>query len=82
MPANSGLLLSRIALADSNGLRGWMRGVLGTPQNCHASFGQLDRITGQGSFAGKRLLALKCGSPAGQASQGVLFFDITGPWES
>ncbi len=82
MPANSGLLLSRIALADSNGLRGWMRGVLGTPQNCHASFGQLDRITGQGSFAGKRLLALKCGSPAGNTSQGVLFFDITGPWES
>jgi hypothetical protein len=81
-PINQGLLLSRMVLAEQGYPRGHLRGLLGTPQNAHASFGQMDRITGQGPFAGKKLMAIKCGSPGGTTSQGVVFFDLTGPWES
>jgi hypothetical protein len=81
-PINQGLILSRMVLAESGYPRGHLRGVLGTPQNAHAAFGQMDRVTGQGPFAGKKLMAIKCGSPMGAVSQGVVFFDLTGPWES
>jgi hypothetical protein len=81
-PANQGLILSRVILAEGGGPRGYLRGFYGTPQNCHAAFNQMDRIAGQGAFAGRKLMALKCGSSAGTTSQGVVFVDITGPWES
>jgi hypothetical protein len=81
-PINQGLLLSRMVLAEQGYPRGHLRGLLGTPQNAHASFGQMDRVTGQGPFAGRKLMAIKCGAPAGTVSQGVVFFDLTGPWES
>ena len=81
-PINQGLILSRMVLAENGYPRGHLRGLLGTPQNAHASFNQMDRVQGQGSFAGKTLMAIKCGSPAGTVSQGVVFFDLTGPWES
>ena len=81
-PANQGLILSRVVLAEGGGPRGYLRGLFHTPQNCHASFGQMERINGQGAFAGRRLMALKCGSAAGTVSQGVVFVDITGPWEN
>ena len=81
-PANQGLILSRVILAEGGGPRGYLRGLFHTPQNCHASFGQMERINGQGVFAGRRLMALKCGSMLGTVSQGVVFVDITGPWEN
>ena len=81
-PANQGLILSRVVLAEGGGPRGYLRGFYGTPQNAHAAFNQMDRVQGQGQFAGRKLMALKCGSPAGTTSQGVVFVDITGPWES
>lgn len=81
-PANQGLILSRVVLAEGGGPRGYLRGLFHTPQNCHASFGQMERINGQGVFAGRRLMALKCGAAAGAVSQGVVFVDITGPWEN
>jgi hypothetical protein len=81
-PINQGLLLSRMVLAEQGYPRGHLRGLLGTPQNAHASFGPMDRVIGQGPFAGKKLMAVKCGSPSGTGSQGVVFFDLTGPWES
>jgi hypothetical protein len=78
---NNGLILTRKVLYESGVcLRGYLRGGFVTGQNCNASFAWRDKITGQGDYAGKRLLAVKCGSPAGVASQGVAFFDITGPW--
>ena len=81
-PANQGLILSRVVLAEGGGPRGVLRGLYHTPQNAHAAFNQMDRIEGQGPFAGRKLMALKCGSPAGTTSQGVVFVDITGPWEN
>ena len=81
-PANQGLILSRVILAEGGGPRGYLRGLFHTPQNAHTAFNQMDRVTGQGAFAGRKLMALKCGSSAGTTSQGVVFVDITGPWES
>jgi hypothetical protein len=78
----NGLILSRRAISDSQGLRGWFRGMYQTPQVCHTSFSQFQVFDGQGYFAGRKMMALKCGQAVGTTSQGVVFFDIDGPWES
>ena len=79
--ANNGLILSRIVLTEgSTCLRGSVRGAYIAPQNCHASFTRNTVIDGAGDMAGRKLLAVKCGSPAGTASRSVMFFDVTGPW--
>ncbi len=83
-PDNS-LILSRRTIGDNNGLRGYNRGLLISPQNCYSSFGALDRVTGTGAYAGRKLLAVKCGQDnltATTSGPGLVFFDITGPWES
>jgi hypothetical protein len=54
-------------------------------QNCATSFGWRDKLDGQGSYAGRKLLAIKGhGGPAenvsGNAATGCVIFDITGPW--
>ena len=78
---NNGLLLSRKLVAENNiAIRGIVRGALLAPQNCHGAFNWCDKVDGQGTLAGRKLLAIKVGAPAGTASQGVVFFDITGPW--
>lgn len=78
---NNGLILSRKVLVERNvALRGVSRGLLPAVQNCHAQFNWRDKVPGQGQYAGRTLMAVKCGSPAGTVSQGVVFFDITGPW--
>lgn len=78
---NNGLVLVRKVLIEAGvALRGVTRGKLCPVQNCHSFFNWRDKIEGQGSYAGRKLLAVKCGSTAGSASQGVVFFDITGPW--
>lgn len=80
---DNGLLLSKKLIVETGVCRrGVYRGVYLTPQNCHASFNWRDKIDGQGALAGRKLLAIKCGSPAGTSSQGVIFIDITGPWGS
>lgn len=78
---NNGLILSRIALSE-DGIcwRGNTRGAYITPQNCHASFTRGTIIDGAGDMAGRKLIAVKCGAPAGTVSAGVMFFDVTGPW--
>lgn len=79
--ANNGLILSKkLIIEQATTLRGRYRGVLLSPQNCHTSFNGRDKVDGQGDLAGRKLLAVKCGSPASNSSQGVVFFDITGPW--
>ena len=79
--SNNGLILSRIVLSEEGVcLRGNQRGAYVTPQNCHASFTRNTVIDGAGDMAGRKLLAVKCGAPAGTSSQGVMFFDVTGPW--
>lgn len=78
---NNGLFLSRKLLTERGlALRGVSRGLLIAAQNCHAAFNRLDKVPGQGQYAGRTLMAVKCGGPAGTSSAGVVFFDITGPW--
>ena len=78
---DSGLVLSRKTLFEpSVCLRGVLAGAYLTPQNCHANYSRNTLQDGSGDLAGRKLLAVKCGTPAGTSSQGVMFFDITGPW--
>lgn len=81
-PANNGLILTRKIIAESGVTRrGALRGLHFPVSNCHAAFAWRDLLDGQGVLAGRKLMAIKCGSPAGTTSQGVLFTDITGPWD-
>ena len=78
---NNGLMLTRKTLFEgASHLRGMLRGCLIAAQPCHAAFSHMDTLAGQGAYAGRTLLAVKCGAPAGVASASVVFMDITGPW--
>ena len=78
---NNGLILTRNLLVERGlALRGVSRGLLLAVQNCHAQFNWRDKVSGQGQYAGRTLMVVKCGSAAATSSQGVVFFDITGPW--
>ena len=78
---DNGLILSRKTIVEPGVcIRGYDRGLYVTPQNCHTAFSWRDKIDGQGDLTGRKLLAIKCGSPASSSSQGVVFVDITGPW--
>lgn len=80
-PADNSLVLSRKIVSEPGvTMRGAVRGVCVPIQSCHSAFAWRDLIDGQGRQAGRKLMAIKCGSPAGVASQGVLFVDVTGPW--
>lgn len=79
---DSSLILSRRYIADNTGVRGFFRGLYQSPQPCAAAFAPFDRIEGQGPLAGRRLLAVRCGSGSSNSTlgTGVTFFDVTGPW--
>lgn len=79
-PDNGLVFAKKILLEPNICRRGVDRGWYVLPQNCHAAFSWLQKIDGQGELAGRKLLAIKCGSPASTSSQGVAFFDIIGPW--
>ena len=79
--ADNGLVLSRKVLFELGlCVRGVMPGAYLTPQNCHTFYSRNTLQDGSGDLAGRKLLAVKCGGPAGTLSQGVMFFDVTGPW--
>lgn len=79
---DNSLLLSRLMLLEAAPhLRGIIRGPLFAAQNCGSSFNWRDKVNGAGSYAGRKLLAIKGSEPAlTTASSYVTFFDITGPW--
>ena len=78
---DNGLILARKVFVEPGAcLRGRLPGVLVPLQNCHGAFSWRDKIDGQGDLTGRKLIAIKCGSPAGTSSQGMLLVDITGPW--
>ena len=77
---NSLILTGKVYVEPGVGLRGRSRGLFVSPQICHAAFNRLDKVDGQGQFAGRKLLAVKAGETATSQSRGLVFFDITGPW--
>lgn len=85
-PADNSLRLSKIVIldgADGAGPRGEMPGALYCLQSgALAGFGSDAKVVdGEGDFAGKKLLSVHVGQ-MGSSSQGVAFFDITGPWRT
>ena len=79
--ADNGLVLSRKVIFEPGVcVRGVFPGAYLTPQNCHANYSRNTLQDGSGDLGGRKLLAIKCGSPAGTSSHGVMFFDVTGPW--
>lgn len=79
-PDNSLVLTRKVLFEQGVALRGFYRGLLVTPQQCHNAFAHGDVFDGTGRYAGRKLMAVKCGGVAGNSSRGVVFFDITGPW--
>lgn len=78
---NNALILSRIALYENFSLRGFLPGVYVSPQNCASFYNMLQIVDGTGSLAGRKLLAVRCGTMSfSTTSPGIVFFDITGPW--
>lgn len=78
---DNGLALSGKSVVEPGVcLRGRTRGIYMVVQNCHDKFNWRDKIDGQGALLGRKLVAIKCGNPAGTVSSGLVFVDITGPW--
>ena len=78
---DNGLALSGKSVVEPGVcLRGRTRGIYMVAQKCFDNFNWRDKIDGQGALLGRKLVAIKCGAPAGTSSAGVVFVDITGPW--
>lgn len=79
-PADNSLIFTRKVLSEPGVcLRGRLRGVHFPAQACYQVFHEASPPID--SPNGRKLLAMPCGAPAGTTSAGVLFVDITGPWE-
>ena len=76
---NNGLILAQYQYNDDFGRRGIVPGILSCTQYAMNYFTTRNVIDGQQQFIGKRLLAINSGS-ASYTPDGVVFFDITGPW--
>lgn len=75
---NNGLMTGALEL-HALGIRGTLPGLLhpvGNPGNAFATGAIVD---GTVILAGRRLMAIRTGSPAGSAL-GTVFIDVTGPW--
>lgn len=79
--ADNSLILSRKIIYETGSLRGVARGALFAVQPCKDAFNWRDKIDGQGVYAGKKIIAIKGAAPSGTwGADGVMFFDIVGPW--
>ncbi|MFZ2990901.1 hypothetical protein [Ideonella sp.] len=88
---DNALDLDRVLATEADlSTRGFFPGLLHCPQQVGFAFASFDKLDGQGSLAGRRLMALRCGAPGGTTqnsttgagSFGVVFFDISGGWRS
>ncbi|ABM33455.1 hypothetical protein QRO08_03805 [Paracidovorax citrulli] len=81
-PVDFGLRLAPVEIAAGTALRGRLPGVYHCAQVLGDAFNSGDTVAGEGAFAGRTLLALRCGAPsAGLSLAGTVFIDLTGPWE-
>lgn len=76
--ANNGLLAGALEL-HAAGLRGTLPGLLHPVQDCGTSFATGATVDGTDDLAGRRLLAIRTGPPAG-GTVGTVFIDTTGNW--
>ena len=76
--ANHGLLTGALEL-HAAGLCGTLPGLLHPVQDCGTSFATGATVDGTDDLAGRRLLAIRTGPPAG-GTVGTVFIDTTGNW--
>ena len=76
--ANNGLLTGALEL-HAAGLHGTLPGLLHPVQDCGTSFATGATVDGTDDLAGRRLLAIRTGPPAG-GTVGTVFIDTTGNW--
>ena len=76
--ANNGLLTGALEL-HAAGLCGTLPGLLHPVQDCGTSFATGATVDGTDDLAGRRLLAIRTGPPAG-GTVGTVFIDTTGNW--
>ena len=76
--ANNGLLTGALEL-HAAGLCGTLPGLLHPVQDCGTSFATGATVDGTDDLAGRRLLAIRTGPPAG-GTVGAVFIDTTGNW--
>ena len=76
--ANNGLLTGALELHAAD-LRGTLPGLLHPVQDCGTSFATGATVDGTDDLAGRRLLAIRTGPPAG-GTVGTVFIDTTGNW--
>lgn len=86
-PADNGLDLERLLVCDPDlGVRGTVPGLLHITQDIGFNFSSFDKLDGQGSLLGRKLLCLRVGSQYSTAQNstsyyyGAIFIDITGDW--
>ena len=75
---NNGLMTGALEL-HAQGIRGTLPGLLHPVQDCGDAFATGAIVEGTGDLAGRRLMAIRTGPPAG-GTVGTVFIDITGPW--
>lgn len=75
---NNGLMTGPLELYDL-GIRGTLPGLLHPVQDCGAAFSTGAVVDGTDDLAGRRLLAIRTGPPAG-GTVGTVVLDIHGPW--
>lgn len=75
---NNGLMTGALEL-HAQGIRGTLPGLLHPVQDCGNAFATGAIVDGTGDLAGRRLMAIRTGPPAG-GTVGTVFIDITGPW--
>lgn len=75
---NNGLMTGALEL-HALVIRGTLPGLLHPVQDCGNAFTTGDIVDGTDDLAGRRLMAIRTGPPAG-GTAGTVFIDVTGPW--
>ena len=75
---NNGLMTGALEL-HALGIRGTLPGLLHPVQDCGNAFATGAIVDGTDDLAGRRLMAIRTGPPAG-GTVGTVFLDVTGPW--
>lgn len=75
---NNGLMTGALEM-HALGIRGTLPGLLHPVQDCASAFATGVIVDGTDDLAGRRLMAIRTGPPAG-GTVGTVFIDITGPW--
>lgn len=81
LPADNGLMLTPVLLYNAQGPRGYLPGLLYSPQAVNTSFATGDVVDGSGDMVGKKVQAIRLGALITSPSQcGCVFMEHTSDW--